>query len=196
MRKHGLRSISPFHIWVSTTVISRRYTYRAAVEGAHDAIITVTDDGRIVEANPAAGALFGVDHTDRPGRLLTDWFVEPDTSSSLWAAGDPSERAPVTAIDAAGAERVIAYTATSDIVDGHHLFVGRDVTERVAREAELTRKIQAVDAAPIGIILTDPTAPDTDRIRKRDLLCAHRLHGRRGDRPQLPVSARCVSPLC
>ena len=149
-----------------------RDTYRAAVEGARDAIIVVTDDGRIVEANPAAGELFGVDHTSLLGRVITELFSDPITVAEIWADADPTKRATVTAVDDAGSERVIEYTATPDIVANHHLFVGRDVTERVAREAELSRKTQAMDAAPIGIIIADHTAEDNPIVYANDAFCA------------------------
>ncbi|WP_165853298.1 PAS domain-containing protein [Halonotius aquaticus] len=148
-----------------------RDTYRAAVEGACDAIVVVTDDGRIVEANPAAGELFGADRTALLGRVLTDFFAEGVTVETIWADPDLSERATVTAVDDAGWRRIIEYTATPEIVTGHHLFVGRDVTEQVAREAELARKTQAMDEAPIGIVLTDPTAPDNPIIYVNDAFC-------------------------
>ena len=148
-----------------------RDTYRAAVEGARDAIIVVTDDGRIVEANPAAGELFGLDNTDLRGRVITELFSESITVEEIWADANPSERATVTAVDEAGSERVIEYTATPEIVADHHLFVGRDVTERVAREAELSRKTQAMDAAPIGIIIADHTAEDNPIVYANNAFC-------------------------
>jgi len=149
-----------------------RDTYRAAVEGARDGIIVVTDDGRIVEANSAAGELFGVDHTALLGRVITDLFSASVTVDEIWADADPNERATVTAVDDAGTERVIEYTTAAEIVAGHHLFVGRDVTERVEREAELSRKTQAMDTAPIGIILTDHTAEDNPIIYANDAFCS------------------------
>ena len=62
-------------------------------------------------------------------------------------------------------------TATPEIVADHHLFVGRDVTERVAREAELSRKTQAMDAAPIGIIIADHTAEDNPIVYANNAFC-------------------------
>ena len=37
-------------------------------------------------------------------------------------------------------EHLSSNTVISEVVTGHHRFVGRDVPEQVAREAELARK--------------------------------------------------------
>lgn len=46
------------------------------------------------------------------------------------------------------------------------------MTEQVAREAESARKTQAMDEAPIGIILTDSTEADNPIVYVNDAFCA------------------------
>jgi len=46
------------------------------------------------------------------------------------------------------------------------------VTERVERSAELSRKTQAMDAAPIGIIIADHTAEDNPIVYANDAFCS------------------------
>jgi len=136
--------------------------YQASFAEAHDAMVVVNDDGRIIDANPAAGTLLGRDAQELHGRGLPDFLpADFDFEGVLTAAERPGGNPETVRINAAdGSSRIVEYTAAGDIVPGQHLFVARDVTERVAREAELSRKTQAMDAAPIGIILTDPTDED------------------------------------
>jgi len=46
-----------------------------------------------------------------------------------------------------------------------------DITERKDREAELTRKVEAMEEAPIGIILTDPDQDDNPMVYANERFC-------------------------
>ncbi|KAA9398670.1 PAS domain S-box protein [Haloarcula sp. CBA1130] len=62
---------------------------------------------------------------------------------------------------------VIAYQLTPLLVDGvidGIVGVARDVTDRKERERELLRNKRAIDEAPVGVTITDPTQPDNPLI--------------------------------
>ncbi|WP_338742015.1 PAS domain S-box protein [Haloplanus salilacus] len=46
-----------------------------------------------------------------------------------------------------------------------------DITERKGREAELTRKTEAMEKAPVGIVLTDPNQPDNPLVYANERFC-------------------------
>ncbi|TQQ80963.1 PAS domain S-box protein [Halonotius terrestris] len=154
-------------------VTRSRDQYHAAFTEAHDAMVVVNDDARILDANPAAGELFGLDAQALHGRGLPEFLPGEceigETWETIQTPGTDRETVRLTAAD--GIDRIVEYAATTDIVPGQHLFVARDVTERVAREAELSRKTQAMDAAPIGIILTDPTDADNPIVYANEAFC-------------------------
>jgi len=115
--------------------------YRALVERAGDAVLVADDEGRYVDANPAASVLLGVPVEEIVGRSLTD-FVEDvahlGDGRTAWAAflaagemrGDVRLRQP------GGVVRDAEFTATAHVTPGHHLSILRDVTERrVAQDA-------------------------------------------------------------
>jgi len=65
----------------------------------------------------------------------------------------------------------------------------QDITERKSREQELRRKSRALDAAPVGITITDPSQDDNPMIYQRAVRDGDRLRPRRCPRAKLPVSA-------
>lgn len=147
--------------------------YQAAVTQANDAMVVVNDDARIINANAAAGELFGLDAGDLRGRGLTEFLPPEYAFEATWEAirTPGAERETVRIETADGIDRIIEYTPTSDIVSGQHLVVAREVTERVAREAERERRAAAMDDAPLGIILTDPAEADNPIVYANDTFC-------------------------
>ena len=101
--------------------------YQAAFEEASDAMVILDDEGRIVEANPAAAAVFGLDSQRLLGRSISEFLPADFDFDAAWDRfrTTESERDTVTIVGADGVDRRIAYTGTADIVPGHHLLVGR-----------------------------------------------------------------------
>lgn len=164
------------------TELSRaRDQYHAAFEEATDSMIFCDDAGRIVDANPAATTVFGLDKTRLLGRSLTEFLPEEFDFESEWAQfqAETNRRDTVLIEGADGIDRTVEYTGVANVVPGHHLFISRDVTARIRREAELRMKTQAMDEAPIGITITDPTLEDNPMVYVNDRFCA--LAGRESD---------------
>jgi PAS domain S-box-containing protein len=54
----------------------------------------------------------------------------------------------------------------------HCMAVSRNVTERKERERELRRKTRAIEEAPVGITITDPTRDDNPTIYVNEMFCS------------------------
>jgi len=110
--------------------------YQAAFEEATDAMVIIDDDGRIIEANPAAAAAFGLGSQQLLGRSLTEFLPTEFDFERSWSRfrADESEHDTVTIVGADGVDRTIEYTGTTNIVPGHHLLVGRNTGAYSDRE--------------------------------------------------------------
>jgi len=137
-----------------------RDRYQAAFEDAFEGMVIIDDDARIVESNPEASEIYGMDRQDLLGRSIPEFL--PDDFDAVWAAFKEAGRVrdTVTVEGADGVDRTIQFSAVADVVPGQHLIVGRDVTERVERESQLNTRTRAMEAAPIGITITDPGQDD------------------------------------
>jgi PAS domain S-box-containing protein len=140
-------------------------TFRAVFEGALDAMVIVDDDGRFVDANPAATRLFGTPHGELMGQSR-DAFLLPAGAD---AAGLDHLRRPD------GTVRLVEAAQARDILPGRHLAVLRDVTERVQAESELRRQNERFEAVfdnipvMIGIIDSTPRIVTHNREAERVL---------------------------
>ena len=109
--------------------------YRVLFEWARDAIFVVDDDGRYVDANPAASLLLGVPREELLGRPQ---FEDPDdfptaTGVAVGWRGFPQAggaRGEVRLRRPDGTFRIAEYTATAQVVPGRHFGILRDVTEQ------------------------------------------------------------------
>jgi len=139
-----------------------RDRYRSAFEGAFDGMVIFDDDARIMDANPEAAAIYGLDRDDLLGRRLEEFLPEEVDFQGRWAALKRvgAERDTVTYIGADGIERPVEYSATTDIIPGQHLLVLRDITERKRREQALEQRRDmlryAEQVANVGAVEVDP----------------------------------------
>ncbi|MCS6812695.1 MAG: PAS domain S-box protein, partial [Cyanobacteria bacterium] len=110
---------------------------RAFFTEALDAMV-ITDDGRYVEANPAACELFGLPREELLGRCIADFSVVSIDMQAAWQAfrARGHERGTFSLVRADGVTREVEYAATADFAPHRHLSILRDVTERnqLARE--------------------------------------------------------------
>jgi PAS domain S-box-containing protein len=108
-----------------------------------DGVVVVDDTERIVEVNPRARRLFGVDRGALLGEQLT---AVPGYGASLRALVDGELDRDEFAIDVDGRERF--FEATASVFDGQgahergSLVILRDVTERLRTEAEFRALIE------------------------------------------------------
>ena len=122
--------------------------FRAVFEGALVAMVLVDDDGRYVNANPAACELFGLPLDELLGRSIAD-FSEPDFD--VYAARDEfrksgSAEGLFRLVRLDGTVRETEFTATADVLPGRHLSVLRDVSERRRAEESLRKSERRVAA--------------------------------------------------
>lgn len=119
----------------------------AIFEHALNAILLASDDGRYLEANPAACRLLGYTHDQLVGRQVSE-VVVPDRidTGAAWAAflaaGSGSGRVRLRRID--GSVLDAQYNAVAHVLPGVHLSVLSDVTEELRyqqRQQELTALI-------------------------------------------------------
>jgi len=124
---------------------------RAVFDSAQDAILIADNQGRYVDANPAAGALYGLESADLIGRSVRE-FAPPTSigeAEALWReflqSGAQQGEFRLRRFD--GEERWLEYRAKAHFVPGLHLSVLRDVTDRKAAETaaqELQARLRAV----------------------------------------------------
>lgn len=139
--------------------------YRAVVESAHDAVVTVDDRGRVVAWSSAAEALFGYAEEEMLGRSLTVIIPERRRASHAEAfSGGLSERyealgrlKEMDGLRKDGTEFPLeASFARWECPEGTFVtsFI-RDISRRRASEGLLRLQSAALDAVANGIIITD-----------------------------------------
>jgi PAS domain S-box-containing protein len=109
--------------------------------------ISVADlDGRFTRVNPATERVLDYPQAELVGRPYLD-FVHPDERERTAAAANAIGQRQTTLsfenrfLRKDGADRVLAWTATPDLENGHVYWMARDVTERRKAESELERLV-------------------------------------------------------
>ncbi|NEO99270.1 MAG: PAS domain S-box protein [Symploca sp. SIO2E9] len=138
-----------------------RLQLQAIFEGALDAIAIADDHGSIVEANPVACQLFGLEHSQLLGRQIAEFMEAGFDFKQGWGkflqAGEQTGELRLLRPD--GTVRTIEYAAKANFIMGRHLSVMRDITQRQQAEAAL-RQSEArfhlmADSAPVLMWMTD-----------------------------------------
>jgi PAS domain S-box-containing protein len=123
---------------------------RAVVSAALDAIVTIDEEGRVVEFNPAAERIFGHRLTDVVDRSLADLISPPayrdahrNGTSRLPVTGESQtlgRRVETQALRADGVQIPIEMAVTTVQLRGRRLFTAflRDITERKEFQRQLT----------------------------------------------------------
>ncbi|MEO6603677.1 MAG: PAS domain S-box protein [Polyangiaceae bacterium] len=135
---------------------------RAVFDSAMDAMLIVDDDGRFIDANPAACAVFGLPKEALVG-LDSSAFADPAydaASTRRLLLSERRLRGELAIVRADGAHRELEYSAVANVLPGVHLSVFQDVTDRRASEdalREVEQRLRAVIAnAPIVLFAIDP----------------------------------------
>jgi diguanylate cyclase (GGDEF)-like protein/PAS domain S-box-containing protein len=121
--------------------------FRGIFESAHDAIVSVREDGMVVMANRAAQELLGYDEETLLGmkaiRLFAprfaDYWRELSTYASRLGPGNERRNIEIVALSKSGAEIPIQLTLAEKIVRGEKIQTAilRDISERKALEESL-----------------------------------------------------------
>lgn len=110
--------------------------FQAVFEQSVDGMVIADNDRRFVEVNDAAADLFGLPKEDLLGRPIDEFVPSGFDIEATWeefrTAGTVQGTFQRCRPD--GTERTVELTATADVVQGQHLGVLRDITERVERQ--------------------------------------------------------------
>jgi PAS domain S-box-containing protein len=133
---------------------------RLVLDTAHDAFIGADSEGRIVDWNAQAAAIFGWSLAEVEGHRLSDTIIpEPFREAHdrglerFLATGDApmlNQRLELRALHRDGREFPIEITITNPIRSGHGYFFGaflRDISDRRRHEEELRRAKEAAEGA-------------------------------------------------
>ncbi len=135
---------------------------RAVFAVSQDAIIITDDEGRYVEANPAATNLFGFENTQRlMGRHIFEFVAPEHEPARIWADLRQYGRyqGELRIVRQDGKNPLVEMFAVADIRPSRHLAVLRDITEQ--REAEealkashnlLEQKVQERTSELAGVV--------------------------------------------
>lgn len=115
------------------------HRFRAIFESSRDAIVIANDEAICVQANPAAEIIFGLPPEQMLGRTISEFvcrsFEDPSAWQSYLTSGLFKEETLFTGSD--GQVRHLVCNGVANIMEGRHLFVIRDITERKRAEEEL-----------------------------------------------------------
>lgn len=132
---------------------------RATLQNALDCIITINEQGRVVEFNPAAERTFGYSREQVLGRPISETIIPPGQRSGHEAGlrnyvetQDPhilGKRVEQVALHADGREFPIELAITRTRFRSHYLFTAyiRDITERKQAEQALIDARQEAESA-------------------------------------------------
>jgi PAS domain S-box-containing protein len=152
----------------------RNFTQNA-IDELRDIFYLVSQDKQLERWNERLSAVTGYDDTEIASMEATDLFQSEDrqrVSDVLEAAFEAEESfAEITLLTKDGEEHQYAFkNARLERADGPDQIVGigRDVTERKQREAQLQRRTRAIEKAPVGISISDPDQEDNPLIYVND----------------------------
>ncbi len=132
--------------------------FRAVFDGAHDAMLLWDDQGRYLDGNPAALAMFDLTRDELRTRRVGELGAGADTDLARFATSrllhEGSDASEWEYVGPSGEPRVIECRSTAHIQPGCNLTIVRDISER--RQAERTRArlaaiVTSAEDAIIGI---------------------------------------------
>ena len=143
----------------------------AMVGAALDAVVTIDEEGSILEFNPEAERMFGYRREEAVGSALVERIIPPENRAEHLAGmarfrarggtGTPN-RLQVLAQRKDGSAFPVELTIVRATLGDRPVFVAeiRDISQRVEAEAERDRSIrvlrEAIDNLPAGFTITGP----------------------------------------
>lgn len=125
-----------------------RDQYQAAFEKSFDAHLLLDDKARVLQANPEATAIYGMEQATLRGQSVDTFFQDSfDFEDKLTMFQDEDRTSDIETIRSPdGQEKQIEYSLTVDVVPGQHLLTARDVTDRQQRKSDLEGYETALDS--------------------------------------------------
>ncbi|MEP6995049.1 MAG: PAS domain S-box protein [Acidobacteriota bacterium] len=135
---------------------------RAAFDGALSAILIADDQGRYVDANPAASDLLGIPREAILKLSVADLCAPGYDFEASWRqfrhAGH--SRGEIDLYLPSGSVRAVEFAATANVAPGRHLSIMRDITQRKEVEAQVLHQKEElkdfVENAPVGLHWVGP----------------------------------------
>jgi PAS domain S-box-containing protein len=157
-------------------VEAEKRRFEGIAENSFDVLFRLDGHAEFTYVSSAVERVLGYAPDDMRGEQFADFLVADTVPEALDAFGDlldgdAIEGLELTFRDAAGDRVLVDVNATPVFEDGAVVGVqgvGRDVTERRAREAELRVKNRAVADAAIGVTIADATADDLPLVYAND----------------------------
>ena len=144
------------NIEAEAALVQRARQFRAVFLDAADAMLILDDSRTILEANPAACALFGLDNKRLVNRSLDGLLVEAgDQLVTAWrellALGEAKREHRV--VSSPGGTRLVECSYRVRVHGDRHLCIARDITDRRQLEERLmqSEKIESVGRLAGGI---------------------------------------------
>lgn len=147
-------------------LVSEHARFRSVFRDAFDAMVIANDAGEYIAANQRAAEVFGLSRDELIGRKIVDFAPEEYDVAAEWEAfhnsGWDFGEFPLVRPD--GTERTVEFAASANIVPGEHLSVMRDITDRLARERELTERLKELSALKNATVLLDSSDEPLDSL--------------------------------
>ena len=179
---------------------------RAVLESALDAVITIDENGRILEFNPAAEMTFGRPRADAIGAQMVELLIPPALRDAhnrgferFLATGEGTiidRRVESTALRADGSEFPVELAISRVQYEGPPLFTGyvRDISEQTRSKAVSAGQARLLEVVAAGAPLHESLAMLTRFVEEQSedvlasilLLDPDGLHLRHGAAPSLP----------
>ncbi len=140
---------------------------RAVLESALDAVITIDQEGHILEFNPSAEAIFGHSRENAVGAQMGELLIPPSLRDAhnkgferFLATGEGpiiGNRVESVALRADGSEFPVELAISRVALEGPPLFTGyvRDISEQTRSKALSVRQAQLLELVAAGAPLTE-----------------------------------------
>jgi PAS domain S-box-containing protein len=139
-----------------------------SLDALDDIFYVLDTDGTLRRWNEQVSGALGYTDSDLADANVVEFFPDDEHDAvfegieTILSDGDATIEADL--LTAAGERRPYEFKGTRlTDTDGNTtgiVGIGRDITERLERERELERKTRAIEEAPVGISITDPSQDD------------------------------------
>ncbi|RDZ44826.1 hybrid sensor histidine kinase/response regulator [Haloferax sp. Atlit-10N] len=143
----------------------------AAIENATDAVCILGDDGVIEYANAACTELFGYERAELLGRHWEAFYPDDDgqaVSDSVLPEAREGQSSGQSSLVRKDGDLVDVEHTLTDAADGSLIWTLSRVSRSDEFETQLSRRERAIDEAPIGVVLTDPSQADNPIVYAND----------------------------